>query len=166
MLLVALMFFLGIIGYVFSTILKFKEHIKGVFYVLIPLVFLLLLYNISDNRINKLLNKNATRVTKAIIYDTRNTKTTFGIRVKLIVNFRTMKGYYRIKRRHRNCKKHIIIGDTVLIMYSEKCVYITDIYKLCPTKSELEKCKNDCYLIHGKLIPIDEYNKSKTKYLY
>ena len=55
--------------------------------------------------------------------------------------------------------KHVLyskleINDTILVQYTESCSHITKVFTVLPSKLQLRKCKNDCYLINGKLVPI------------
>jgi uncharacterized membrane protein len=160
--------FLAFLGLIYEYLFKpkYKTLYSGIIPIFITLLMVKLLLNSQDN----VLKNEISIVTKAVVSGTHNTTTTFSIYVIFTLVNKTESNKYEtsldITGKTGKCKNRISVGDTVLIMFSKECTVIFDIYKVCPTKAELEKCKNDCYLINGKLIPIDEYNNSKTKYLY
>ena len=126
------------------------------------MIFIITFYLLDIKKREIFIKEGISIITKAVVYETFSTQYRFNIKVSsTLINDKEYiyNSSFDVKKKHGKCPKRIQIGDTVLLMYSKKCPAIIDLYKVCPTKAELEKCKNDCYLIYGTLVPVDEYNE-------
>ena len=157
-----LIIFLAILGLIYSYLFILNKFKSYIYYAIIPIFIFVISNTFFKKNKTKVLRNKLSFVTKAIVYKTGKATASFSISVSFRKYYDKEYKYLQtfvVTGRTRKCKRSIQIGDTVLLMYSKECPVIIDVYRVCPTKSELEKCQNDCYLIHGKLIPVDEVDE-------
>jgi len=139
------------IGYIISKILKYKKEIQVIYYVIIPLIPIYIMFSLIESEKEKLFKTNKHIVTKGIVVKKDRYPRTAYLKIAYFSNLG--KGTFTKDIKPKYFKK-INIGDTILVRYDIKCTYLIGIFKLFPTKVELEQCKNDCYLMDGILTPI------------
>ena len=128
-----------------------KKGFRFIISFIIPLFAYTSIWIIMDRKFERKLDNEKSIVTRAIvIHNSNSSRGINGVAVK-----------FKIKEMKRTAtiNSHVQTddiwrGDTLLIRYLESCNYVVGLYEAYPTKEELEKCKNDCYLINGKLTPI------------
>lgn len=146
---ITLVFFIPIIGYIISIILKHKKAIKVIYFAIIPIIPVFIIFNLIDNRQEKLFLTNKYIITKGVVIKKGRQKMSASITVSYSKNSNKVKTKRSIDTKDF---KNIHLGDTVLMRYDVNCGYLSGIFNIFPTKTQLEKCKNDCYYDNGKLI--------------
>jgi len=146
-----IIFLLAIICFIYYKLTKRK--LTFVFVVLFPFIFSIYRSHLNKYLTNIRIEKNLSVIKLGVI--TKKHQPHYGGIVNITYEENSKKKKWSFDTEDYPIKK-LSIGDTILFVWVEKCKYIAKIYKFKPTKAELEMCKNDCYLINGKLVPVEK----------
>ena len=133
------------------SIFLLKKDFRFIISVIVPMFVYAATYIVVDRKIERRLNNEKSIISNAVVItNVTSSRGLGGLNIKYKTGERKMKGSINIHVKTDGIES----GDTILIKYLESCSYVVGLYEAYPTKSQLEKCKNECYLINGKLIPV------------
>ena len=138
---------------ILASIYLIKKDYRFIISFIIPLFAYTSVWIIMDRKFERKLENEKSIVTKAsVIHNSNSSRGINGVSVEFKI---------RERKETTTINAHVQTdgigsGDTILIKYLESCNYVVGLYEAYPTQFQLEQCKNDCYLMNGKLTPVNK----------
>lgn len=156
-----LWFFIPLVGFIVSVLIKVKKENRIFFWGGIPIIVIILAGVIESRNEYKYIMNNATMIKKAYVESTYMGKNRNSIKVKYRDSnyYYTRTISYRLNFRSEDFSK----GDSLLVLHVADCPRLVQIFSAYPTPEEWAKCKEYGYLIDGKLFSKEEYERMFQK---